>query len=151
MKRILIIEDDQYKLEKIKKFIEEQYPRFDITVKTSFHSGFEEVVENSESYSLILLDMSMQNYDISSDEAGGDPAPLAGKSILTQMYFREIPTDVVVVTMYEHFQDGTKIKDLHSTLTEEFNENYKGYVFFSHLDNDKWMNDLKAYLNNYYD
>lgn len=146
MKRILIIEDDKYKLDKIKSFIEKDIPDVEINVKTSFHSGFEEVVDNYHLYTLILLDMSMQNYDISSDEAGGDPAPLAGKSILTQMFLREIPTNVVVVTMYERFQDGTKIKDLHSTLSEEFPENYKGYVFFSHLDN-KWMNDLIIFFN----
>jgi len=147
MKHILLIEDDQYKLEKIKTFIENEYPELLVTVKTSFHSGFEEVVDNYNIYDLILLDMSMQNYDISSEEAGGDPAPLAGKSILTQMYFREIPTKVIVVTMYERFQDGTELKDLHSILLEEFPDNYKGYVYFSHLDN-KWTNDLKIFINN---
>lgn len=147
MKSILFIEDDQYKLEKIKKFLENEYPDIKLSVKTSFHSGFEEVVDKYQLYDLILLDMSMQNYDISSEEAGGDPAPLAGKSILTQMYFREIPTKVIVVTMFDRFQDGTELKDLHSTLLEEFPDNYKGYVFFSHLDN-KWMNDLKIFINN---
>ena len=146
MKRILIIEDDKYKLDKMKSFLEKDFPDLEIIVKTSFHSGFDEIVDNFHLYDLLLLDMSMQNYDISTDEAGGDPAPLAGKSILTQMYLREIPTKVIVVTMYERFQDGTKIKDLHSTLTEEFIDNYKGYVFFSHIDN-KWMDDLKTFLN----
>lgn len=148
MKRVLIIEDDKYKLDKIKSYIENEFSQLEINVKTSFHSGFEEVVDNYILYDLILLDMSMQIYDISSDEAGGDPAPLAGKSILTQMYLREIPTNVIVVTMYERFQDGTKIKDLHSTLLEEFPENYKGYVYFSHIDN-KWMSDLKEYINKF--
>jgi DNA-binding NarL/FixJ family response regulator len=146
MKKILLIEDDQYKLEKIKTFLETEYKGIGITVKTSFHSGFEEVVDNHHLYNLILLDMSMQHYDISTDEAGGDPAPLAGKSILTQMYLREINTKVVVVTMYERFQDGTKINDLHTNLSNEFPDNYKGYVFFSHIDN-KWKNDLKSYIN----
>jgi DNA-binding NarL/FixJ family response regulator len=146
MKRILIIEDDRYKLDKIRSFIEADFVGIEIDIRTSFHSGFEEVVDNYHLYDLILLDMSMQTYDISSDEAGGDPAPLAGKSILTQMYLREIPTKVIVVTMYERFQDGTLIKDLHTMLLEDFPENYKGYVYFSHLDN-KWMNDIKNFIN----
>lgn len=145
MTQILFIEDDQYKLEKIKTFLQKEFPLIEVTVKTSFHSGFEEVVDNFKKYNLILLDMSMQNYDISTEEAGGDPAPLAGKSILTQMYLREISTKVIVITMYERFQDGTELKDLHSTLSDEFSDNYKGYVFFSHLDN-KWMNDLKTFI-----
>lgn len=145
MSGILLVEDDQYKLEKIKSFLETEFPQTAVVIKTSFHSGFEEIVDNNALYSLVLLDMSMQNYDISSDEAGGDPAPLAGKSILTQMYLREIPTKVIVVTMFEHFQDGTKIRDLHTILEEEYPENYKGYVYFSHLDN-KWKADLKSLL-----
>lgn len=145
MKRILFIEDDQYKMEKIKDFLEEEFNNIEVVIRTSFHGGFEEIVENHEHYDLVLLDMSMQNYDISPDESGGDPAPLAGKSILTQMYLREIGTNVVVVTMYENFQDGTKIKDLNTSLKEEFPENYKGYVFFSHMDT-KWMNDIKQFI-----
>lgn len=142
MKRILFIEDDQYKLEKIRTFLENEYKDIELVIRTSFHGGFEEIVENHNKYDLILLDMSMQNYDISSHESGGDPAPLAGKSILTQMYLREIDKSVLVVTMYESFQDGTKIMDLNTSLKEEFPDNYKGYVFFSHMDN-KWMTDLK--------
>ena len=145
MRRILFIEDDQYKMEKIKAFLEVEFDDIDLVIRTSFHGGFEEIVENAENYNLVLLDMSMQNYDITANESGGDPAPLAGKSILTQMYLREIETSVVVVTMYENFQDGTKIKDLNTSLAEEFPENYKGYVFFSHMDN-KWMYDLKQFI-----
>lgn len=146
MKHILIIEDDQYKLEKVRSFLHQEFPEIGVTEKTSFHGGFEEVVDNYRKYDLVLLDMSMQNYDISTNEAGGDPAPLAGKSILTQMYFREIPTKVIVITMYERFQDGTQLKDLNSTLSEEFPDNYLGYIFFSHLDN-KWINELKSIIN----
>lgn len=145
MKRILFIEDDQYKLEKIKAFLDKEYEDMELTIRTSFHGGFEEIDENHQDFDLVLLDMSMQNYDISAHESGGDPAPLAGKSILTQMYLREIHINVVVVTMYENFQDGTKIKDLNTSLKEEFPENYKGYVFFSHMDN-KWMCDIKQFI-----
>ena len=146
MKKILFIEDDQYKMEKIKTFIEANVENVELTIRTSFHGGLDEIVDNPTLYDLILLDMSMQNYDMSASEAGGDPAPLAGKSILTQMYLREINVNVVVVTMYKDFQDGTKIKDLHTSLSEEFPENYKGYVFFSHKDNE-WMREIKQFIN----
>ncbi len=147
MKRILIIEDDQAKLEKIKNFLRKEFPDIFNEVRMSFHSGFVELVDNYLKYDLILLDMSMQNYDISTDEAGGDPAPLAGKSILTQMYYRDIPNPVIVVTMYERFQDGTKLNDLHTSLLDEFSDNYKGYVIFSHIEN-RWMDELKILINN---
>lgn len=145
MKQVLLIEDDQYKLEKIRTFLANNHKDISLTIRTSFHGGFEEIVANHKRYDLILLDMSMQNYDITAHEAGGDPAPLAGKSILTQMYLRDIVVNVIVITMYEHFQDGTRIKDLNTTLTEEFADTYRGYVFFSHMDN-KWQVDISSFL-----
>ena len=147
MSRIIFIEDNQYKIEKIRAFFDEEYPQIEIVIKKSFHGGFEEVIENAYQYDLMLLDMSMQNYDITQNEAGGDPAPLAGKSILTQMFLREIELQVVVVTMYEKFEDGTILKDLNTELSEEYPDNYKGYVIFSH-GNTNWKNGLREYINN---
>ena len=90
--------------------------------------------------------MSMQTYDVSDDESGGEPEPLAGKNILKQIYLRNIPIKVIVVTMYENFVDGTKIKELNEELIQEFNENYCGYIFFSHI-NLEWSIKLKELIN----
>lgn len=146
MKKILLIEDNQSKLEKIKLFLSESFPQFEVEIRTSFNSGLTEIVGNYLMYEFILLDMSMQIYDISNEESGGDPIPLAGKNILANMYYREIPNRVIVITMYENFVDGTKIHDLDKNLADEFPDNYKGYVSFSH-SNKKWMEDLKTAIN----
>jgi hypothetical protein len=88
----------------------------------------------------------MQTYDISNDESGGEPEPLAGKNILKQIYLRDIPTKVLVVTMYENFVDGTKIKQLDLEFNLEYPDNYCGFIFFSHTNFD-WSLELKKSIN----
>lgn len=146
MKKILIVEDNQKKLEKLKTFLYEEYVDIEITERMSYNSATREIVLNYNIYDLILLDMSMQTYDVSDDESGGEPEPLAGKNILKQIYLRNIPIKVIVVTMYENFVDGTKIKELNEELIQEFNENYCGYIFFSHI-NLEWSIKLKELIN----
>jgi CheY-like chemotaxis protein len=142
MNRILVVEDNEKKIEKIKDFLHNDFPEIEVEEKRSYNSALKEIVINYEKYNLILLDMSMQTYDISNEESGGEPEPLAGKNILKQMYFREIPTKVIVVTMYENYIDGTKIKQLDVELTKKFSDNYFGYIFFSH-NNFDWSKKLK--------
>jgi CheY-like chemotaxis protein len=146
MKRILIVEDNEKKLEKLKAFLESEYPEISLEERTSYNSASKEIALNYENYDLILLDMSMQTYDISSEESGGEPEPLAGKNILKQMYLREIPNKVIVVTMYENYVDGTRIKQLDEELTLDYPDNYVGYIFFSH-NNFDWSINLKDSIN----
>jgi CheY-like chemotaxis protein len=146
MKRILIVEDNQLKLEKLKGFLESEFTDIQLEEKTSYNSASKEIVLNHSNYDLILLDMSMQTYDISTEESGGEPEPLAGKNILKQIYLREIPTKVLVVTMYANFVDGTKITQLDNELKCDFPDNYCGFIFFSH-NNLEWATELKKAIN----
>jgi CheY-like chemotaxis protein len=143
--KILIVEDNQKKLEKIKGYLEKEFPTVELEQKTSYNSAAKEIALNYDQYDLILLDMSMQTYDISNDESGGEPEPLAGKNILKQIYLREIPTKVIVVTMYENFVDGTKIDQLDQELKAGFSDNYCGFIFFSHTNLD-WSLKLKLFI-----
>jgi hypothetical protein len=88
----------------------------------------------------------MPNYDISSEESGGDWMPFAGKKILKEMYLRDIPIKAIVITMHGSFEDGKKITELDSELQLEFPENYIGYVYYSQL-NEEWKDNLCQLLN----
>ena len=146
MKKILIVEDNYFKLEKLKNFLDTEYSDVKIEEKTSYNSASKEIALNYHNYDLILLDMSMQTYDITNEESGGEPEPLAGKNILKQMYLRDIPTKVIVVTMYQNFVDGTRITELDKELLNDYPDNYCGYIFFTH-SNLEWTNDLKIAIN----
>ncbi|MBL0741077.1 response regulator transcription factor [Chryseolinea lacunae] len=137
---LLLIEDNNYKIEQLQTFLNDQFLSIKIETKKSYHSGLKELLLNNI-YDLVLLDISMPTYDIKPGEPGGDPMPLAGKLLLNEMYLRDIKTKVIVVTMYESFVDGTKLSALDKQLHREFSENYKGFVYFS-PGNTNWKENL---------
>lgn len=146
--KVLFIEDHPYKQGQVLEFLNETYSSMVVTTKSSYNSGLKELVLNSSHYDLVLLDISMPNYDITSEESGGDFIPLAGKLILKEMYLREIPTKAIVVTMHGSFEDGTKMIDLDNMLKSEFKDNYIGYVYFSAITNE-WKNQLGKLINQF--
>lgn len=144
---ILLIEDNPYKTAQIQEFIFEEFPTVVLNTKNSYHSGLKEIRLNNI-YDLILLDISMPTYDIKMGENGGEPNPIAGKYILKEMHLRDIPTKVIVVTMYENFVDGTRLKDLDSQFRNDFVNNYQGFVYFSPSDTS-WREILKNKINDH--
>ena len=141
---VLLIEDNQYKASQLEKFINEEFPFIILTTKGSYNSGLREIILNNI-YELILLDISMPTYDVRPGESGGEPIPLAGKFILKEMFLRDITTNVIVVTMYENFVDGTQLKILNEQFKQEFDLIYRGYVYFAHGDSS-WKETLKKLI-----
>lgn len=146
--RILFIEDHPLKQAQINKYISEMFSEFYVETRNSYISGLKELVNNHTTYNLLLLDISMPNYDISSEDSGGDWMPLAGKKILKEMYLRDIPTKAIVITMHGSFDDGTRITELDTELQKEFPDNYLGYVYYSQITED-WKEQLSQLLNNF--
>lgn len=144
-KRLLIIEDNDSKLNRLRQFCEENLQDYDIEDRRSYNSALAEVVHNGRSYDLILLDVSMNTYDISPEEADGEQEPLAGSNILRFMKLRKIKVPVIVVTMYESFVDGIKIDKLDEGFREKYAEFYKGFVYYS-LRNEDWTIRLKELI-----
>lgn len=140
MSKILLIEDVFDKSEKIKKCVNGTFPDLIISECSSYHSALKEIFEHYQEYSLILLDMSMSTYDQNVEEFGGIPEAMAGKRILERMYLREIPTKVIVVTMYENF-GGEGIKQLDKEFKSDYEDIYMGYVFFSFNKSD-WQKQI---------
>lgn len=144
--KILFIEDHPLKQAQIIRFVSEKFIDCEIATKNSYISGLKELKINHNKYDVLLLDISMPNYDISSEDSGGDWMPLAGKNILKEMYLRDISTKAIVITMHGSYDDGTKITDLDRDLQKEFSDNYIGYVYYSQI-NEEWKENLCQLLN----
>ena len=145
MKKILLVEDFEDKANIIKSFLKDNYPNVIVNESTSYKSACKEIYGGAD-YDMILLDMTMSTYDISDEDNGGEPEPRAGRLILKGMYLRDIPTKVVVVTMYNSF-DGQKLNSLHNELSSNYADNYLGYVSFQFQSNE-WEEELKAFIDN---
>ena len=139
--KILLVEDYEEKANDIKSFLFSTFPQIQVDHCTSYNSAQEKIFDATDPYDLILLDMSMTTFDLSSDASGGKPEPSAGKDILEGMYLRDIHTPVIVVTMYNVF--GRKeISVFHKELKELYPDNYKSYVFYS-AQHSEWRASLE--------
>lgn len=142
MKKILLIDDQPEKRESIKNFILGKFVDVLFTEKESLRGGLKEIIMNPN-YDLILLDMSMPNFDQSDDSFTDlSPESFAGKEILEQMNFRGIYLPVIVITQYSTFEGGTVTLDtLNSDFKIKFDKFYIGAVYFNSAL-DAWKENI---------
>lgn len=146
IKKILIIEDNETKLQHIMEFCKQSLKKCILNDKQSYNSAQQEVIFHGHEYDLILLDVSMNTYDSHKDD-NGEQEPLAGANILRFMKLRHILTPVVVVTMYESFVDGVRINALDERFKTQYKDIYKGFVYYN-LKSDDWKDELMSKLKN---
>ncbi|MGA9656531.1 MAG: hypothetical protein WBP56_24285 [Polyangia bacterium] len=141
--KILIIEDDPNKSRELMRFVREDLLQGDVTERRSYQSGLQAAVELKPR--LILLDMSMPTYDISSLEKGGRPRPFSGYDILAELKRRNLAVGVVVVTQFESFGTGEEtqsLDELAAKMGAEFEGRYWGTVFYEPSESG-WRNKLR--------
>lgn len=142
--KILIIEDDDDKARDLKSFVESNYLVDSITVARSFQSGLREALTSK--VDLILLDMTMRNFDRTLADDGGRPRPFGGKEILRQMSREEVFTPAIVVTQFERFGEGSDeitIGQLKEELGSTFPQ-YRGTVQYRADVNDWYVQLAEA-------
>lgn len=141
--RILLVEDNSNKLNKIKEVLYDNYLQAEIEEARSFTSGIKKVYENK--WDLIILDMSLPTYDITHTESGGDKKPVAGKNIMKRMINRNIDIPVIVITQFETFDDDRiSLDSLNKEFEEGFGTIWRGTIFYG---DDDWNVTLKKILN----
>lgn len=145
--KILIVEDQEEKSEDIVNFFKHKIEHPKINIKRSLRSGLKEVI-TSDDYDIIILDMSMPNFDPSKgDPSGGTPESFAGKELLAQMDLRGILTPVIVVTQYATFSKGQiALEELDNLFKKSYSNFYLGAVFYSSVGSS-WKIELQKLLN----
>ena len=142
--KILLVEDDLDKSNQICEYLASAFATSFIKTCRSLQSGLQELIENHQSYLFVLLDMTLPNYELSSEEPdGGSPESFAGRNLLTQLKLRDIKIPVIVVTQYEQFgTENVPLESLSKELELEFSDNYRSTVYFSIISNS-WQINLK--------
>ena len=137
MKKILLVDDDDYKISNIKSFVEKQI-QCDISVEKALNPGLKKLVK--ETFDLVLLDMSMPTFNISETNNFNS---YGGLEFLKEMLRRKDKTPVVIVTQYAIFGEGQSKRTLEAIGEECKNsfENYKGIVLYSSTE-DSWKEKL---------
>jgi CheY-like chemotaxis protein len=146
--KVLIVEDDQEKALHVSEFVKNEYGAV-VQIAKSFGSGLKALIGSGNSIDLVLLDMSMPNFDVSLDEPqGGAPESFAGKELLAQMKLRGIHVPTVILTMFDSFGDQrskVSLDQLVKDLEREFAPTYRGYVFYSETQAG-WRSSLKRQI-----
>jgi CheY-like chemotaxis protein len=144
---LLIVEDDEPKLNQLLSFLEKQFPNFQLEVARSLNAACRLV--DSSAFDLILLDMSLPTFDGGKTVgASGRQQTLGGRDLLRYLWELEISTPVRVVTGFKDFPGDVSVMllgQLDVELSRDFPENYTGHVYFTH-NNDQWKIDLTSVL-----
>jgi DNA-binding NarL/FixJ family response regulator len=147
---ILIVEDDQNKLQQLRSFLSDTHPHLEVVEKQSYQAGLHEVLEGT--FQLAILDMSMPTYDIKPGESGGRPRIFGGRELLQQMHRRGIHTPVIIFTQFETFREaGTTVTvdELSHRLKADHPDIYVGTVYYS-AALDSWKSSLKLLMKEYW-
>lgn len=142
MTRILVSEDEPPKREKIVAFLKTHRPEATVAVTASVR----ETVDYLESTTpdLLLLDMSLPTFSVTSSERGGRPQGAGGIEIMRYMELLEVSCPVIVVTAYPAITlDGQEIslQQLDEKLKLEHADIYRCLVYFNSVYG-AWASEL---------
>ena len=146
--KVLFVEDDDVKRNRVSSFLSDTIVGVDLRVARSLQSGLRRLRE--ETYSLIILDMTLPNYDPGPNEPGGKPQLFGGREFLRQMERFDITTPVIVVTQFAAFGRGSNLvnlKDLDKELRQEHAGTYKGAIYYNPAILG-WTTELESLLRN---
>lgn len=145
--KILLVEDDENKRSALEGFFHGQRPGTELDVAKSLQAAVRRV--RSTKYELVILDMTLPNYDPSPDEPGGGTIhSFGGREFLKQITRFKIDTPVIVVTQFEKFgkpPTTTNLEELDRSLREEFARTYRGAVYY-HAAIVGWQQELATLI-----
>jgi hypothetical protein len=132
-KKVLLIEDDKNKVEKVIQFLAE----YDIIVKDSFQSGIKELKQNSFTYLFLILDMTIPMWEKGENDLGGNYEQFGGERILREMKRKNVAIPTILFTMFDVFptkERNITFQELNDIYKERFNSFYIGGVYYNSTD-----------------
>lgn len=144
--KILLIEDDEEKLRQITEFLKSSFSDAKVAIARSFDAGLRKVQADSATTDVVLLDMSMPSYDVSTREpTGGVPESFAGRELLSQMRLRSVLIPTIVVTMFDSFGEKSNkisLEQLRADLKQHYSPPFRDLVYYNSRQ-EGWRNALK--------
>jgi DNA-binding NarL/FixJ family response regulator len=145
--KILLVEDDENKRLQLQQFVEASLPDAELWQERSLQTGLRHV--RREVPDLVLLDMTIPNYDIGPDESGGQTHIFGGLEFLRQLDRFDIHVPVIVVTQFETFgkpPETRQLNDLDAELRAEHSPDYRGAIYYNAAIHD-WKAQLLSLIN----
>lgn len=140
--RVLIVEDDSFKLDAIRREIEKVCPET-IRVAMSLHGAM--MALEKEVFDFVVLDMAIPSHTSDVGAVDAYSQPVGGLDVLLFLATGERRERVTILTQYptvEYDRRHVPLKDLARVLQEGGVTNVVGVVRFS--DKDEWKRPLLA-------
>lgn len=144
--KFILVEDDDNKLEDVRKFIHSEYGNVTLREAASYQSALKLLIQ--EQFDVVLLDMTIPTFDKSDVHSAGQLRRLGGEDLLDQIYRRDIAGRIIIVTGYDMLGVGDSVRPLQKVV-KELKERYPamlaGAVFYSRAE-ERWKTELKALI-----
>lgn len=143
---VLIVEDDENKGVQFSQFLRDTFAAIDIKLERSLQGGLRRI--RKERPDLVLLDMTLPNYEPGPDESGGITHIFGGREFLRQMDRFDVDVPVIVVTQFETFGKPPAVmglRELDEQLRAEHSAVYRGAVYY-HASLDAWKHALREMI-----
>lgn len=144
--RFLVVEDDENKRRRILDFLNSYFADDEVIHSASLVTGLREAKRVSPD--LVILDMTLPNYESSGPDPDGRMHAFGGKEFLRQMARMPGTSKVIVLTQFESFGEApnvTGLNDLDADLKLKFPEHYVGAVYY-HASINEWEKSLKTMI-----
>lgn len=138
-----IIEDSPLKAGLIQRFLSEQFPNLTISLAGSYQSGLKLI--QSAVPKLVLLDMTLPNFDRLPNAREGRLRPTGGYDMMRKIKLKGIETQIIVITQLESFGEGedeVSFEEITSRCSREFPATFVGSVYFDQRES-AWQDSLK--------
>lgn len=143
--RLLLVEDDINKLDRLNAFLAEQHPLLDVQHAASLLAGLRMAKELKPD--VVILDMTLPNYDGPTDAVTNRMRAFGGVEFIRQSARLGFKAKIVVVTQFESFGEPphlTSLEDLRRELGLNYPDVFVGAVYY-HAAQAEWkiaLNDI---------
>jgi len=148
MKKLLLVEDDQFKAKALISFLSAEFQNFQVLEAKSLSSAYR-TLEQIANIDLLLLDMSLPTFDVGPNDSGGEPLGFGGLKLLDLLEESELKLPTIVVTQFQQFgevEHAINVQNLELDLKQSFPEHFIGLVHYNSAQND-WKTSLRKLIN----
>jgi len=139
--KILLVEDNILKREKVINFINDSFENIEITSAGSYNTGLALALKNR--FDLIILDMSLPTFEKTESNRGGRFRVFGGREIAQRLKRANKLTNFVILTGYKDFIDDVEKVTIEQVSDSLFgmSDFFLGVILYE-SSSSKWKSDV---------
>lgn len=146
MRRVLFIEDDQFKRDAVMATLEAANNDLDVTQALSVQSALTEI--EGGTFDLILLDMALPSHSVRAGESPAASMLSGGMEIIMELAYLHRAEPLIILTQYPELEVEGELLALpiaQVRLCEMFGASIKGVILYEHQAT-RWISELSDEL-----